>query len=99
MIKRALSIQQPFAELILLGKKQHEFRSMPTNIRERVYVYASKKTGPDKRLEDSGFKPGSLPTGVFVGSVEVVGCVGSPGDYIWKLARPKRAKRVMKPKR
>lgn len=96
-ITRALSIQQPFAELILRGKKKYEYRSIPTKIRERVYVYASKKSGPEKRWKDSGIEPGSLPTGVLVGSVEIVSCEGKSGDYAWKLARPKRAKRMIKP--
>jgi hypothetical protein len=97
-LTRALSIQQPFAELILRGKKKLEYRSIPTKIRERVYVYASKKSGPEQRWKESGFEPGSLPTGVLVGSVEIVGCEGSSGNYAWKLARPKRAKRKMKPR-
>ncbi|PYQ88659.1 MAG: hypothetical protein DMG02_17325 [Acidobacteria bacterium] len=32
---RAISIRQPYVELILRGKKTREFRSRPTNIRER----------------------------------------------------------------
>ena len=40
-IQRAISIRQPWVELILRGDKQKEFRSRPTNIRERVYIYAS----------------------------------------------------------
>ena len=95
---RALSVQQPFAELIMTGKKKFEYRSIPTNIRERVYVYASKKSGPEKRWQNSGYEPGSLPTGVLVGSVEIADCQGTLGDYAWKLARPKRAKRMLKPK-
>lgn len=97
-ITRALSIQQPFAELIMVGKKKFEYRSIPTKIHERVYVYASKKSGPEKRWKESGYEPGTLPTGVLVGSIEIVGCEGSSGDYAWKLARPKRAKRMLKPK-
>ncbi len=97
-VTRALSIQQPFAELIMVGKKKFEYRSIPTNIRERIYVYASKKSGPEKRWKESGYERGSLPTGVLVGTVEVVGCEGNSGEYEWKLARPKRAKRMVKPK-
>ncbi len=97
-ITRALSIQQPFAELIIIGKKEFEYRSIPTNIRERIYIYASKKSGPDKRWKESGYEPGSLPTGVLIGSVEIISCDGNSGDYAWKLARPKRAKRMLKPK-
>ena len=41
---RALSIRQPFAELILRGIKTVEYRSRPTRIiGERFYIYASKK--------------------------------------------------------
>jgi len=40
-IRRAISIRQPFVEAILDGKKKIEYRSRKTNIRERVYIYAS----------------------------------------------------------
>src|SRR6476646_5789790 len=41
---RALSIRQPFAELILRGIKTIEYRSQPTRIiGERFHIYASKK--------------------------------------------------------
>ena len=42
-IVRALSIRQPFAELILRGIKTVELRSRPTNVvGERFYIYAAK---------------------------------------------------------
>lgn len=47
----ALSIQQPFAELIMAGMKKFEYRSISTNIRERVYVYASRKAWSREALE------------------------------------------------
>ena len=41
---RALSIRQPYAELILRGIKRIEYRSMPTHIvGERFYIYAAGK--------------------------------------------------------
>jgi hypothetical protein len=41
---RALSIRQPYAELILRGIKPIEFRSRPTKIiGERFYIYASRQ--------------------------------------------------------
>ena len=41
----ALSIRQPFAELILRGIKTLEYRSRPTRrVGERFWIYASKKT-------------------------------------------------------
>jgi hypothetical protein len=40
---RALSIRQPFAELILTGRKTAEYRTRPTRlIGERFWIYASK---------------------------------------------------------
>src|SRR5215218_3103712 len=48
---RALSIRQPFAELILRGLKTIEYRSRPTRIiGERFYIYASKKRAVRERL-------------------------------------------------
>jgi ASCH domain len=41
-LKRALSIRQPFVELILTGRKTAEYRSRYTHMRERVYLYAGK---------------------------------------------------------
>jgi ASCH domain len=94
----ALSIRQPHAEQILRGKKKIEYRNMPTNKRERVYVYAS-KTPADKRAWDEiGLAPGELPTGVIVGTVEVVGCRKVRGEYQWDLAKPVRLRRPIKPK-
>jgi hypothetical protein len=96
----ALSIRQPFAELILRGIKKIEYRSIATLKRERVYIYASKARVPDPKLwAKVGFEPSELSKGVLVGTVEIVGCAGEPGAYRWKLARPKRLKPPLKPKR
>jgi hypothetical protein len=94
----ALSLQQPNAEQILRGKKKIEYRSMPTNKRERVYVYASKRPHSAQSWKEIGMEPGDLPTGVIVGTVEVVGCRKVRGEYEWDLAKPIRLKRPLKPK-
>lgn len=96
---RAISIQQPFIEEILLGKKKYEYRSRPTQIRGRVYLYASKKPGPPARWEKAGFEPGDLPAGVIVGSVEIVDCVffEKLQCYGYKLQKPKRYKKAVPP--
>lgn len=50
---RALSIRQPYAELILRGTKTIEFRSRPTSIiGERFYIYASKSTDDIRKMKD-----------------------------------------------
>ena len=44
-------------------------------------------------------KPGDLPTGVLVGTVEIVDCTGESGDYAWHLKKPERLGRLRKPKK
>ena len=96
---RALSIRQPYAEQILRGKKKIEYRSRPTNIRERVYLYASLTPGYPEDWEEMKMQTDDLPAGVLVGTVEIRDCTGKPGDYEWHLARPERLKRNLKPKK
>lgn len=96
---RALSIRQPYAEQILRGTKRIEYRSRPTKIRERVYIYASLTAGQTEHFESMGLAPGDLPTGVLVGTVDIADCSGEPGDYKWHLKSPKRLKRALRPKK
>lgn len=66
-IERAISIRQPYVELILRRKKRIEYRSQPTNIRERVYLYASLTPGDAEDWASLKKSPGELPTGLIVG--------------------------------
>ena len=93
---RALSVRQPFAERIMLGIKKIEYRSIPTNIRGRVYVYASKTPALEvyKKMKK---EPSDFPVGVLVGTVEIIDCKEKPDEYHWKLANPKRLKKPIKP--
>ena len=75
---RALSIRQPWAELILLGHKSIEVRSQRTNIRERVHIYAGRnriEADEEARIAAQfGIDVDVLSRGVLVGTVEIVGC-------------------------
>jgi hypothetical protein len=75
---RALSIRQPWAELILLGHKTIEVRSLRTNIRERVYIYAGQNgIGAEEEARIAArfnIDGDGLRRGVLVGTVEIVGC-------------------------
>src|SRR5947208_15957812 len=90
---RAPSIRQPYAEQILRGTKRFEYRSRPTAIRGRVYIYASLKPGKPEEFKRLRIQSGDLPIGVLVGTVEITGCSGERGDYKWHLARPQRLQR------
>lgn len=96
-IKRAISIRQPFVEAILDGKKKIEYRSRKTNIRERVYIYASLGMRDKEDYEEFGYKPEECPRGMIVGSVEIVDCTGVEGDYEIHLANPERLEEFLKP--
>jgi predicted transcriptional regulator len=87
---RALSIRQPYAEQILLGKKRVEYRSIATSIlNERVYIYASARPASPSGKD--------LPRGVIIGTVEVVACRRGRSGFEWHLRRPKRLARHLKP--
>jgi hypothetical protein len=87
---RALSVRQPFAEQIMAGRKRVEYRSLPTNVRGRIYVYAS--------LRPASPEGEHLPQGLIVGSVELFDCKGGSGWYRWLLRAPKRLAKPRKPR-
>lgn len=102
-LHRAVSIRQPYVELTLRGKKLKEYRSRRTNIRERVYLYASHKPGDyewARKKYGVAFNPGTLPTGLILGSVEIVGCAEDEeeGGYAWRLANPRRYRVALIPR-
>ena len=83
MPRAAFSVHQPYAEQILRGTKKYEYRTIPTRIRGRVYVYATLK---------SPVSLCRLPRGRILGTVEVIACEWSSNlrCYRWKLAAPRR---------
>jgi hypothetical protein len=102
-LQRAISIRQPYVELILRGAKMAEYRSRLTRIRERVYLYAARSPGD----VDDGVRQGialeeqeDLPRGVIAGSVEIAGCTWSEsmGCWAWRLAEPRRYRQLLYPR-
>lgn len=95
----AISIRQPHVEAIFRRVKKAEFRSIPTNIRETVWIYACKKEDArdsyGKKMPVREDEP--LPTGVIVGTVEIVACKKlGRDDYAYVLRNPKRFSRVQR---
>lgn len=110
---RALSVRQPWAELIMRGDKTIECRSRPTRVQGRLWIYASQTrasapSGSTMHIAD----PEALPRGVIVGSIELVGCrplrsadsnaahvlIDFDG-YAWLLANPQRLEVPHRPTR
>lgn len=100
MIELAISIRQPYVEQIFRRIKKEEYRSRPTKIRGRVYVYASLRPSDLSGFSRLGAEPGDFPTGVIVGSVEIAGCRYSEPKqcYAYRLANPKRLRKPISPK-
>ncbi len=101
---RALSIRQPHAEAIMRGVKKIEYRSRPTKIRERVYIYAALgRMSPEdearwmKKYHIKDKDCDDLPRGVLIGTVELFDCTGDEGEYEWHVREPQRAKKLLRP--
>lgn len=97
---RALSIRQPHAEAIMRGVKKIEYRSAPTKIRGRVFIYASlgrySAKAEAEMMADYGIRDvtcDQLRRGVLIGSVELFECDG--GD--WHVRKPERAEKLVQP--
>lgn len=71
----ALGVRQPWVELILQGIKTIEVRSLDTQVRGTIYLYASKKFSDLPAATEAGSKHkldlDALPFGLLVGSVEL----------------------------
>lgn len=107
----ALGVRQPWAELILRGIKTLEIRSTATRIRGPIYIYASRRRSTlpaaEKVIENHRLHIDDLPTGLLVGSVELVDSTPARGRHApaacvprefltsrhaWHLANPRRFK-------
>lgn len=94
---KAISLIQPWAQLVVLGTKRAETRSWPTTYRGEIAIHASKgfpgyaktlckKLAFKRALDEYNFVAPTLPLGAIVGTVEITGCyrteeAGSMGLY------------------
>lgn len=74
---RALSVRQPWANLLVEGRKVVELRSWRTDFEGLVWIHASRAEGPgDSRLV----------RGAYVGAVTLIGCL-ELDDERWETWR------------
>jgi hypothetical protein len=86
---KALTICQPYAQLIVDRQKLVENRSWSTNHRGRIYIHAGKSVEwlcPEHHQHDRrcnyGYALEQMPFGAIVGTADLVDCVWH--DAIWK---------------
>ena len=68
---KVLSLKQPWAELVLNGRKKIEIRKWNTSFRGEFLIHSSKN--PDfSNMKKFGFKIGELPCGFIIGKARLV---------------------------
>lgn len=70
---KALSVRQPWASLIAIGKKTIETRSWATNYRGKLLIVSS-KTGMDKDVPYRNLLSLGLPFGKAIAIAELIDC-------------------------
>jgi hypothetical protein len=90
LLMKALSFRQPWAELILQGRKTIDLRTWPTHYRGPLAIHAS-KTVEAKICAVYDIDPASLVRGALVGTVEVVE-MAPLDDETWEALRHQHLK-------
>jgi activating signal cointegrator 1 len=80
---KALTLIQPWASLIIMGRKKIETRSWPTKYRGLLAIHAGKSVDRDA-CEEFGYDAKTIPRGAVLGIMWLWGCVRFPHP----LARP-----------
>ena len=78
---KALSVRQPWADLIVSGHKDCENRTRPTNFRGTILIHAS-KTVDKYAMQQIGICADAMRCGGIIGSGEIVDC-GQNIDSDW----------------
>ena len=86
---KALSLTQPYAELIKNGTKKVETRSWKTNYRGRIYIHASSTKIPKASKENAELikltANAEMDFGKIISSADLVDCIEMTDSYIKNL--------------
>jgi hypothetical protein len=95
---KALSLKQPWAELILSGKKTIETRTWNTTFRGEFLIHASARVD-QAAMKHFGFEKGSLSTSCIVGQATIMNVIKYPSKaaflrdkekhLVWRVADAK----------
>jgi hypothetical protein len=91
---KTITIQQPYAQLILDGRKKTEFRSWRCHHRGPLAIHAG--FGIDKEeCRRAGYDPAKLPRGAVLCIAEMYDCSKlRGGDFGWKLRNIRKIRPV-----
>lgn len=89
----ALSVKQPWAELIARGKKKKEFRTWSRSCFGELLIVASKSVDAEE-IADAGLDAASLVFGRAVCVVDFHKVTGDDGDYAWHFRNPRRVEPI-----
>jgi hypothetical protein len=89
----ALSVKQPWAELIARGKKKKEFRTWTRSCFGELLIVASKSVEAED-IADEGLDVASLVFGRAVCVVDFYKVTGDEDDYAWHFRNPRRVEPV-----
>ena len=81
---KALTIRQPWADLIVNGYKKYEFRSWKTNYRGRILIHAGMSLGKYQVEKFSDYKL-SLNKGAIIGEAVITDCILVDEDFANRL--------------
>ena len=88
---RVLSIKEPFASLICLGKKKIETRSFKTNYRGKLYIHASLKnyTKDDRYEKIMKLLPRDyeFQNGYIIWEFNLVDCIYMDDEFLEKIKK------------
>jgi hypothetical protein len=79
---KAISLWQPWASLISIGKKKYETRHWPTSYRGKLLICAAKKKPKQAELDRFGLTPEDAPLGVAICICDLIDCIEMTEEFI-----------------
>jgi hypothetical protein len=88
---KVITVRQPYADMIVNGRKNIEYRSWPTSYRGPVLIHAALHINRDL-CRKFGRNPDALPRGGIVGIAKITDCIpdrlGAEYKFILQKRRP-----------
>lgn len=84
---KALTIKQPWANLIMQCDKRFEFRSWQTKYRGELLIHAGKGIDKEAMKRLAKYLPEELPYGKILGKVKLVDCIKMSPEFKELLLR------------